>query len=179
MAGAAPAGMNELAPHHVPFFIPSADGTDPLMTVMTVLLVAGVIMVGVFYLYLHSLPERLAHKHDRMQFEVVAVLGLLALFTHNNWFWVAALLLAFVKLPDFLTPLASIAESLGRMVGPVTAGRDGPALADRSPSGGDTPDQAQPAADPRSSDGHNPTPDEELVVALNEIAEPERPTNKE
>lgn len=32
--------------------------------------------------------------------------------THNNIFWVAALVLAVVELPDFLTPLKSIAKSL-------------------------------------------------------------------
>ncbi|MDN3718716.1 hypothetical protein QW131_04475 [Roseibium salinum] len=43
------------------------------------------------------------------------MLGLLALFTHNNIFWVAALLLAFVQVPDFVSPLGSIANSLSRM----------------------------------------------------------------
>ncbi|WP_269583015.1 hypothetical protein [Roseibium sp. Sym1] len=87
------------------------------MSVMLVSLIIGVILAGVFYLHLHSIPERLAHKHGRMQFELVAVLGLLALFTHNNIFWVAALLLAFIQLPDFWTPLESIAHSLSRMAG--------------------------------------------------------------
>jgi hypothetical protein len=41
---------------------------------------------------------------------------LLALFTHNHAFWIAGLLLALVPpLPDFLTPLTSIARSLHRM----------------------------------------------------------------
>ena len=106
---------HELAPHHLPAFIPAADGNDPLMTVMLVALILGVVLLGTFYLHLHSLPERLAHKHGRMQFELVAILGLLALFTHNNIFWVAALLLAFIQLPDFTTPLETIANSLGRI----------------------------------------------------------------
>jgi len=108
---------HEMAPHHLPPFIPAADGADWLMSVMLVALIIGVILAGVFYLHLHSIPERLAHKHGRMQFELVAVLGLLALFTHNNIFWVAALLLAFIQLPDFWTPLESIAHSLSRMAG--------------------------------------------------------------
>jgi NADH:ubiquinone oxidoreductase subunit 5 (subunit L)/multisubunit Na+/H+ antiporter MnhA subunit len=106
---------HELAPHHIPAFIPAADGSDPLMTVMLVVLIVGVVLLGTFYLHLHSLPERLAHKHGRMQFELVAILGLLALFTHNNVFWVAALLLAFIQLPDFTTPLETIASSLGKI----------------------------------------------------------------
>ncbi|TYC67140.1 hypothetical protein FMN63_13635 [Stappia sp. BW2] len=108
---------HELAPHHLPPFIPAADGSDWLFTVMLVVLIIGAILVGVFYLHLHSIPERLAHKHGRMQFELVAVLGLLALFTHNNIFWVAALLLAFIQLPDFWTPLESMAHSLSRLAG--------------------------------------------------------------
>ena len=40
------------------------------------------------------------------------VLAILALFTHNNLFWVAALVLALVKFPDFTSPLNSIAQSL-------------------------------------------------------------------
>ena len=43
------------------------------------------------------------------------VLALLALFTHNNIFWVAALILALLKLPDFLTPINSISESLKKL----------------------------------------------------------------
>ena len=118
------ASTHELAPHHLPSFIPSADGGDPLMTIMLAVLIIGVVLLGTFYLHLHSLPERLAHKHGRMQFELVAVLGLLALFTHNNLFWVAALLLAFVQLPDFMTPLGSIANSLSRMAHPADQRHD-------------------------------------------------------
>ncbi|MES0879548.1 hypothetical protein [Roseibium sp. SCP14] len=106
---------HELAPHHLPIFVPSADGSDPLMTIMLAALLLGVVLLGTFYLHLHSLPERLAHKHGRMQFELVAVLGLLALFTHNNIFWVAALLLAFIQLPDFATPIGTIANALNRI----------------------------------------------------------------
>ena len=108
---------HELAPHHLPFFIPQADGSDQMMTSVLIGLIVIVILLGTFYLYLHSLPERLAHKHGRIQFELVAVLGLIALFTHNQIFWVAALVLAFVQLPDFVSPLESIANSLGKLAG--------------------------------------------------------------
>lgn len=107
--------LHPLAPHHIPFFLPDADGGDRLMTTMLVGLVIAVVALGSLYMRLHSLPERIAHGNDRMQFEIVAILALLALFTHNNLFWVAALLLAFVRLPDFVTPLGSIADSLGTL----------------------------------------------------------------
>jgi hypothetical protein len=48
--------------------------------------------------------------------QLVAVLCLLALFTHNHVYWIAALLLAMVHLPDFTTPINSIAQSLQTMV---------------------------------------------------------------
>ncbi|MHA7773607.1 hypothetical protein [Roseibium sp. M-1] len=108
---------HQLAPHHLPPFLPSADGSDWLMTVMIGVLIVGAVLAGVFYLHLHSIPERLAHKHGRVHFELVAVLGLLALLTHNNIFWVAALILAFIQFPDFRTPIESIAHSLNRLSG--------------------------------------------------------------
>ena len=107
--------MHELAPHHLPFFIPKADGSDQMMVTVLIALIVIVLLLGTFYLYLHSLPERLAHKHGRIQFELVAVLGLLALFTHNQIFWVAALVLAFIQLPDFMSPLDTIANSANRI----------------------------------------------------------------
>jgi hypothetical protein len=42
---------------------------------------------------------------------------LLALFTHNHAFWFGALVLAFIDLPDFGTPLRRIAGSLERIAG--------------------------------------------------------------
>ena len=37
---------------------------------------------------------------------------LVALLTHNNYFFIGALLLAAVRFPDWTTPLNSIAKSL-------------------------------------------------------------------
>ncbi|WP_431298740.1 hypothetical protein [Tabrizicola sp. BL-A-41-H6] len=82
---------------------------------MAIFMVAAVVGIGVFYFKLHSLPEQMAHRGQKVQFEIVAVLGLLSLFTHNHVFWIAGLLLAFVPLPDFSTPLTSIAQSLGKI----------------------------------------------------------------
>jgi hypothetical protein len=59
----------------------------------------------------------MAHKSQKLQFEIVAVLGLLALFTHNHLFWVIGLLLALVDLPDFGTPLRRIAGSVEKIAG--------------------------------------------------------------
>lgn len=107
--------MHPAAPHHLPFFIPGADGSDTLMVVMGIFLVAAVLWVGTLYLKLHSLPERMAHKTQKLQFEIVAVLGLISLFTHMHIFWIAGLLLAMIDLPDFGTPMRSIADSVERI----------------------------------------------------------------
>src|SRR5882757_1266407 len=109
--------MHPAAPHHLPFFIPGADGSDTLMVVMGIFLIATVLWVGTLYWKLHSLPERMAHKTHKLQFEIVAVLGLISLFTHQHIFWVAGLLLAMIDLPDFGTPIRSIADSVERIAG--------------------------------------------------------------
>jgi hypothetical protein len=107
--------MHPAAPHHLPFFIPGPDGSDTLMVVMGIFLVAVILWVGTLYWKLHSLPERMAHRTHKMQLEIVAVLGLISLFTHMHIFWIAGLLLAMIDLPDFGTPLRSIAGSVERI----------------------------------------------------------------
>ena len=59
----------------------------------------------------------MAHKSQKFQFEIVAILGLLSLFTHNHLYWVVGLFLAMVDLPDFSTPLRRIAGSVEKMAG--------------------------------------------------------------
>ena len=109
--------LHPAAPHHLPSFITAPCDTDVLMVVVGIILLASILFVGNIYLQIHSLPERMAHKSQKLQFEIVAVLCLLALFTHNHLFWVIALLLALVDLPDFSTPLRSIAGSVQKMAG--------------------------------------------------------------
>ena len=101
------------ASHHLPWFLTAPGDSDILFTITTILLLLIVFGLGVVFFRLHSLPERLGHK--KLQFEIVAVLCLLSLFTHIHLFWVIALLLALIDLPDFQTPLRSMAESLGRL----------------------------------------------------------------
>jgi hypothetical protein len=109
--------LNPAAPHHLPPFITAPGQSDWLMTVMAVFLIVAIISVGLIYLRLHALPEHMAHRTNKVQFQFVAVLALLALFTHNHVFWIAALLLALVELPNFSTPMNSIALSLERLSG--------------------------------------------------------------
>jgi len=107
--------LNPMAPHHLPFYLAPGSGTDTLMVVMGIFLVGTVLWVGTLYWKLHSLPERMAHKSQKLQFEFVAVLGLISLFTHMHIFWVAGLLLALIDIPDFGTPLRSIADSVEKI----------------------------------------------------------------
>jgi hypothetical protein len=107
--------LHPMTPHHLPFYVVKPGETDVLMIVMGIFLILAVLGVGNIYLRLHSLPERMAHKSQKLQFEIVAVLGLISLFTHMHIFWIAGLLLALVDLPDFSTPLARIAGSVEKI----------------------------------------------------------------
>jgi hypothetical protein len=109
--------LHPMAPHHLPSFITAPGDTDVLTIVVGIILIAAVLGVGNLYLHLHTLPERMAHKSQKLQFEIVAVLGLLALFTHNHLFWVIGLLLAMIDLPDFSSPLRRIAGSVDKLAG--------------------------------------------------------------
>src|ERR687898_358627 len=109
--------LHPAASHHLPPFITAPGETDVLMVVMAVILAFSVLGFGILFFRLHTLPERMAHRSHKLQFEIVAVLGLLALFTHIHIFWVIGLLLAIIDLPDFGTPLRSMAGSLQKMAG--------------------------------------------------------------
>jgi hypothetical protein len=109
--------IHPLAPHAAPFYITAPGQTDGLFVTMGIVVLLCVVGIGIFYFKLHALPEHMAHRGQKVQFEIVAVLALIALFTHNHAFWIAGLLLALVPLPDFSTPLTSMAQSLGKMAG--------------------------------------------------------------
>src|SRR6478752_1250938 len=153
--------IHPAAPDHLPPFITAPGETDYLMVAMAVLLLVAILTVGIIFFRLHTLPERMAHKSQKLQFEVVAVLGLLALFTHIHLFWVAGLLLALIELPDFSTPLARMARALERLAGIRTvdvAEEAAPPIADVAPSAGVPPGAAdtsppRPAAHPRLAKG--------------------------
>jgi hypothetical protein len=147
--------LHPLAPHHLPGFITAPGETDVWMVVMGIFLIVAVLAVGNFYLQLHSLPERMAHKSQKLQFEIVAVLGLLALFTHVHLFWIGALLLAMIDLPDFGTPLRSIAGSVEKIAGNSPNG----VVAEEAGEAGDAPalavtEEPKPRAPKKEVHGH-------------------------
>ena len=110
--------MHPAAPAHLPGFITLPGDTDPLFVGSVIFLILLLMGLGSMYFWLHSIPERIAHGTGKIQFQLVGVLCLLALFTHNNLFWVLALMLALIPIPDFWTPLSSMADSLAKMVRP-------------------------------------------------------------
>ncbi|MBS7813803.1 hypothetical protein [Roseococcus pinisoli] len=116
--------LHPAAPHHLPLFVAGPDGSDVVMVATGIFLLAAIVTFGILFLRLHTLPERMAHRGHKLQFEIVAVLGLLALFTHLHIFWVAGLLLALIDLPDFTGPLRRIAGSNERIAGLPPGGGD-------------------------------------------------------
>ena len=109
------ASVNPLAPHALPWFVTPPGGTDGLYVVTTLIVIAATVLLGVFFFWLHSLPERMGHR--KLQFEVVSVLALISLFTHMHIFWIIGLLLALVDLPDFINPLRRIADASEKIAG--------------------------------------------------------------
>ena len=108
---------NPIATTHMPFFITSPGETDVLFNITLWFVVACIVLTGVVFLTIHSLPERMAHKSKKVLLDLIALLCLLALLTHNHFFWFVAIVLAFIDIPDFLTPVNRIANSMESIAG--------------------------------------------------------------
>lgn len=145
--------INPLATHYLPSFITAPGQTDYFLVGIGIFLLVVIFLLGIAFLWLHSLPERMAHKSQKLQFEIVAVLCLLALFTHNNLLWGIALLLAMIDLPDLATPLGRISDALERMVQPrrnvVVTPDDPPRPLPQAPN---PPHVADPSADSKTGE---------------------------
>ncbi|WP_170410536.1 hypothetical protein [Ruegeria atlantica] len=101
-----------MATGHIPSYVTQADGSDFLLTFMFIFTVLVIVLIGVGYFTLHSIPEKIAHESNHPQFQLVGILALLALFTHNGLFWVAAILVAGFQFPDVAAPLRAIADAI-------------------------------------------------------------------
>ena len=101
----------------MPFFITPPSETDVLFNITLWFVVACIVLTGVVFLTIHSLPERMAHKSKKVLLDLIALLCLLALLTHNHFFWFVAIVLAFIDIPDFLTPVNRIANSMESIAG--------------------------------------------------------------
>ena len=112
------APLNPAATEPLRSFITAPGDTDVLMVVSAGVLAISILMFGILFLRLHSLPERIAHGAGKLQLEIVAVLCLIALLTHIHAFWIAALLLALIDFPDFPGWFGRIAGAVERIAGP-------------------------------------------------------------
>ncbi|MGV6802632.1 MAG: hypothetical protein ACWA49_00390 [Ruegeria sp.] len=106
------ANLHPMATGHIPSYVTQADGSDFLFNFMVLFTVGLILLIGVAYFTLHSIPEKMAHENNHPQFQLVGILALLALFTHNGIFWVAAILVAGFQFPDFAAPLRAIADAI-------------------------------------------------------------------
>jgi hypothetical protein len=155
----ASAALHPLASHSLPSFITAPGETDVLMVVMGLFLAVAVLIFGILFFRLHSLPERIAHTSHKIQFEIVAVLCLISLFTHMHIFWIAAVLLALIDVPDFSTPLRRIAGSVERIAGgpPIESAAEADEPVERLAAGQAKPDGPAPAtAERRAPERANP-----------------------
>jgi hypothetical protein len=125
--------LHPAATEHLPVFITEPGQTDYLFNVVVIFLLLGVLILGNFYFQLHAFPERRAHRTSKVQMEIVAILALISLFTHNHIYWIAGLLLAFIQIPDFSSPLQSIAQSLAKLSGRDAETTEDPALVAEEP----------------------------------------------
>lgn len=146
--------VNAAALDVLPFFAPGADGSDQMMVTTAVILLVIVAALGVTFFWIHSLPERMAHRGQKVQMEVVAVLCLLALFTHIHAFWVVALFLAMIDLPTLANPVERIAGSLERI-----------AVRDSARPAPEPEDTAAPQVAPRDPGPAGPPPARPAAVA--------------
>ena len=108
--------INETSAHvvqeHLPFFITGPGESDILFTAVTISLVLVIIGFGALYFTIQAIPDRLAEGTSKTQMQIVGILGLISLITMNNIYWIAALLLGAMRLPDLVTPFKSISRSL-------------------------------------------------------------------
>ena len=107
----AEASINGL--EYLPFFVTAPGESDILYSAVAVFLVLVAVGFGALYFTIQAIPDRLADGASKVQLQIVGLLGLLSLFTMNNAFWVAALLLAAIRIPDIVTPLRDIAREMG------------------------------------------------------------------
>jgi hypothetical protein len=142
------ASVNPAAPHHLPAFIVGPGETDVFMVIMAVVLVLAVLGIGLLFLRIHTLPERIAHKGHKLQFEIVAVLGLLALLTHVHLFWVIGLLLALIDIPDFGGAFGRMAGSLEKIAG-IPPGKGADDVPDETGAIFAQPEETQPPPTPK------------------------------
>ncbi len=90
----------------LPFWVTAPGETDGFLIVVGAVLVLVLLGFGALYFTIQAIPDRMATGTHKVQMQLVGILGLLSLFTLNNAFWIAAILIAAVPLHEVL-PLKS------------------------------------------------------------------------
>ncbi|MBE1293037.1 MAG: hypothetical protein GJ677_11155 [Rhodobacteraceae bacterium] len=78
----------------LPFFVVAPGGTDFLMLAIGIFLVFVLLGLGALYFTVQAIPDRMASGSHKIQMQMVGILGVISLFTMNNAFWIAGILLA-------------------------------------------------------------------------------------
>jgi hypothetical protein len=107
--------MHPMAPAQLPSFVPGMDGSDGMLFNTGVFLIIAISCIGILIFMIHAIPEKVAHRSRKAQMEIVSVLCLLSLLSHNHIFWVIGLFLAFVDFPKLGEPFSRIAVALERI----------------------------------------------------------------
>lgn len=102
--------LSEEAMAKLPFWVTPPGETDGFLIVVGFLLVLILLGFGALYFTVQAIPDRMAAGTHKIQMQLVGVLGLISLFTLNNAFWIAAILIAAVPVHEIF-PLKSTAGS--------------------------------------------------------------------
>lgn len=111
---------------YLPFYITGPGESDLLFGAVTIALVLIVIGFGALYFTIQAIPDRLVKGTSKAQMQLVGILGLISLFTMNNAYWIAALLLAAVRIPDIGKLFKSISQPLKKLSVDVQSRNDVP-----------------------------------------------------
>jgi len=98
--------MHPAAPDHLPRFIVAPGEMDVLFISVTILLTIAIVIIGTVYCKrcINDLTKRRSYI---LKAEVFAMLLIVMIITQNRYFGIAALLLAFIRIPDFVTIVKS------------------------------------------------------------------------
>lgn len=92
--------LSEEAMARLPFWVTPPGETDGFLVAVGCLLVLILLGFGALYFTIQAIPDRMAAGTHKVQMQIVGVLGLISLFTLNNAFWIAAILIAAVPLHE-------------------------------------------------------------------------------
>ena len=142
---------------NLPFYITGPGESDILFTVVTISLIAIVVGFGALYFTIQAIPDRIVKGTSKSQMQLVGLLGLISLFTMNNLYWIAAILLAAIRIPNLMTPLTDIARSLRSPVdgGTMPEGREIGEMYETTEESNGTVETGELLADPSENRGSN------------------------